>query len=74
MDEQTIDEECTDGYGYTHRHHEPSAFDPQFCKRCGQRLEEDAPEPPEPDGECFRGGEAAAYLAETQARIQRELK
>ena len=31
-------------------------------------------EPPEPDGECFRGGEAEAYLAETQARIQRELK
>lgn len=31
-------------------------------------------EPTEPDGECFRGGEAAAYLAESQARIQRELK
>lgn len=31
-------------------------------------------EPPEPDGECFRGGEAAAYEAEEQARIQRELK
>jgi hypothetical protein len=31
-------------------------------------------EPPEPDGECFRGGEAAAYNAEEQARIQRELK
>jgi hypothetical protein len=31
-------------------------------------------EPPEPDGECFRGGEAAAFEAEQQARIQRELK
>lgn len=31
-------------------------------------------EPPEPDGEAFRGGEAAAYEAENQARIQRELK
>jgi hypothetical protein len=31
-------------------------------------------EPDEPDGECFRGGEAEAYTAEQQARIQRELK
>lgn len=31
-------------------------------------------EPREPSGECFRGGEAAAYEAEEQARIQRELK
>ena len=31
-------------------------------------------EPPEPDGECFQGGEAAAYEAQQQARIQRELK
>lgn len=31
-------------------------------------------EPPEPDGECFRGGEAAAYQAEEMARVQRELK
>lgn len=31
-------------------------------------------EPSEPDGECFRGGEAAAFLADEQARIQRELK
>lgn len=28
-------------------------------------------EPPEPDGECFRGGEAAAYLADQQAAAQR---
>lgn len=31
-------------------------------------------EPPEPDGEAFRGGEAAAYEAEQMAKIQRELK
>jgi len=31
-------------------------------------------EPPEADGECFRGNEAAAFQAEEQARIQRELK
>ena len=31
-------------------------------------------EPPEPDGEAFRGGEAAAYEAEQMARIQRTLK
>ena len=31
-------------------------------------------EPPEPDGEAFRGGEAAAFERETQARIQRDLK
>jgi hypothetical protein len=31
-------------------------------------------EPPEPDGECYRGTEAASALAEEQARIQRELK
>ena len=36
-----------------------------YCEDC---------EPPEPDGECFRGGEAAGYLAEQQAKIQRELK
>lgn len=32
-------------------------------------LEDD--EPPEPDGECFRGGEAAAYEAEQMAQWQR---
>ena len=31
-------------------------------------------EPDEPDGECFRGGEAAAFERDEQARIQRELK
>lgn len=31
-------------------------------------------EPREPDGECYRGGEYAAELAESQAWIQRNLK
>jgi hypothetical protein len=42
---------------------------PRHCVFCGYE-----PEPPEDDGECFRGGEAASYSAEQQARIQRELK
>jgi hypothetical protein len=41
----------------------------RWCKECLDNYE-----PPDPDGECFRGGEAAAYEAETQARIQRDLK
>lgn len=28
-------------------------------------------EPPEPDGECFRGGEAAAFLRDQQIEAQR---
>lgn len=36
--------------------------------------DEDEPDEPREDGECFRGGEAAAYLAEQQDRIQRTLK
>jgi hypothetical protein len=31
-------------------------------------------EPPEPDGEAFRGGEAAAYEREQMAAIRRDLK
>jgi hypothetical protein len=31
-------------------------------------------EPPEPDGEDFRGTEYESYMAEQQAKIQRELK
>lgn len=34
----------------------------------------DNEEPPEPDGEAFRGGEAAAFNRDEMARIQRELK
>ena len=42
------------------------------CEACW--IKRDNREPPEPDGEAFRGGEAAAFRAEEQARIQRELK
>ena len=53
--------ECPErGYTY-HTHGKHCSLDPNY-------------EPPEPDGECFRGGEAAAYEAEEMARIQRELK
>jgi hypothetical protein len=37
-------------------------------------FEDEPDEPPEPDGEAYRGGEAAAALAESQAHIQRMLK
>lgn len=43
-----------------------------LCERCYDRRVND--EPPDPDGEAFRGGEAASYEADQQARIQRELK
>jgi len=46
---------------------------PPDCWACKQEASRDE-EPPEPDGEEFRGNEAAAYEAEEQARIQRELK
>jgi hypothetical protein len=39
------------------------------CEKCWPDRE-----PPDPDGECFRGREYASALAEQQARIQRELK
>ncbi len=42
------------------------------CEACWNKR--DNREPPDPDGEAFRGGEAAAYQAEQMARIQRELK
>lgn len=55
-----------------------------FCPHCGSSADYDDAaseeaqgvndEPPDPDGECFRGGEYASALAEEQARIQRELK
>ena len=55
-----------------------SDLDPDvFCTTHGKQLAtkgssycEDC-EPPEPDGEAFRGGEAAAYLAEQQHAAQR---
>ena len=40
-----------------------------ICDDCKTRREND--EPPEPDGEAFRGREAAAFLAEQQAAAQR---
>jgi hypothetical protein len=43
-----------------------------LCEDCWNKR--DNREPPDPDGEDYRGGEAAAALAESQARIQRELK
>lgn len=64
---------------------QPADLDPDlFCLTHGKALPmgpygirysgcEDC-EPPEPDGEDFRGGEAAAYESEQQARLQRELK
>lgn len=41
----------------------------QFCREWRENRE-----PDEPDGEAFRGGEAAAYEREQMARIQRDLK
>ena len=42
---------------------------PATCDECWR--DADNYEPPEPDGECFRGGEAAAFLAEQQAEAMR---
>lgn len=42
------------------------------CDDCRRHLENR--EPPEPDGEAFRGGEAAAYERDHLAEIQRRLK
>lgn len=35
-----------------------------MCQECFDRATSRAENPPEPDGEAFRGGEAAAYQAE----------
>lgn len=51
--------------------HAPPTEGP-VCESCW--VTRDNREPPEPDGEAFRGGEAAAFRAEEQARIQRDLK
>ena len=40
------------------------------CEACW--VKRDNREPAEPDGEAFRGGEAAAFEAEQMERIQRE--
>ena len=43
-----------------------------LCATCAKAYTER--EPPEPDGEAFRGTEAARYEGEQLARCQRELK
>ena len=50
-----------------------------YCEHCGELMDEDAAAEAAwdrmmEDGETFRGSEAAAYNAEQQAKIQRELK
>lgn len=50
-----------------------AAIGSDYCPDCRDNRTERAWER-RSNGECFRGGEAAAYLAEQQARIQRELK
>ena len=45
-----------------------------YCEECLDYLAEQAWERSMEDGETFRGGEAAAYNAEQQAWIQRNLK
>lgn len=48
---------------------------PRFTAVCAECWSDhDNYEPPEVDGEAFRGGERAAYVLESLARIQRELK
>ena len=49
-----------DPWGYVHAY---------YCEECMLRFQE-----PRDDGECFRGGEAAAYSAERQAAVQRDFK
>jgi hypothetical protein len=50
-----------DPWGFAYMH---------LCDPCKRRL--DNYEPPDPDGEAFRGGEAAAYENEQLHRLQRE--
>jgi hypothetical protein len=49
----------------------PPRFGP-ICELCWEKR--DNYEPPDPDGEAFRGGEAAAFTADQQARLQRDAK
>ena len=57
-----------DGWAVWMRFVKPEHW-PATCVQCWR--DADNYEPPEPDGECFRGGEAAAFLAEQQAEWQR---
>lgn len=57
----------------------PEQNEGTFCWRSGffiptGEFQDEESSPQEPDGECFRGREAAAFEAEEMARIQRELK
>lgn len=48
-----------------------------YCHWCGGKIEEveaEADEPGDPDGECFRGVEYEASVAQAQANILRDLK
>ncbi len=45
-----------------------------YCQECYDLLAEQAWERRMENGECFRGGEAAAFEAEQLAKIQREFK
>ena len=74
---KTYDSKCHD----LAKHFYPDATDAQLhTLACDiQTLVEDASgdmdrEPPDPDGECYRGGEYASAVAHEQARVQRELK
>lgn len=49
-----------------------SALTGPLCEAC--KVKRDNREPSEPDGEVFRGGEAAAFQAEQMERVQREMK
>ena len=76
MSQCYCDEACADAANGIY-----DGLDPDYwCLRHGKRLPAECArycedcEPPEPDGEAFRGGEAAAYEHERQAWIQRNLK
>jgi len=55
------------GYDYAFWTRQPRRV--PVCDECYQWY--DNREPPDPDGEAFRGGEAAAYRAERMAEWQR---
>ena len=50
------------------------ATEDRYCQECYDNLQEAAYDRQQEDGEQFRGGEAAAYNAEQQVWIQRNLK
>lgn len=74
---KTFDSKCWD----LAKHFYPDASEEQL-KACASDIQDTVEtfgewmnrEPPDPDGECYRGGEYASALAAEQARVQRELK